>query len=143
MRKLIFWIVIAAILFLARPAQAQTTIIMTNNTLAFTYCESGVARVMIDAGIIGTDSLEEILIHEATHLAQSRDSTGACKLDLSIQDHLAGEVEAYCASRPARMKRGFTKEEVDDSYLRRLIVQFWHLLDIQTVIQSYPKGCLK
>ena len=139
----------AAPALLAGPApdpQAAQLAPMPPNTVAITYCVSGAGmrriRSVLDMGVLGSDSLAEVVAHEAMHRAQmARRPAGTCPDYGDPLVKLADEIEAYCASRPVRMRRGFTKGEVDGSYIARLMVQFAGLVDAQELIARYFAGC--
>jgi len=118
---------------------------MPPGAIAVTYCLGGRVRSVIDMEVIGTDSLEEIAVHEATHREQWRrkvQEAGECPTQYRTPAQaLNAEIEAYCASRPIRMKRGFTQQEVDDNYLSRLYYQFGRALPMFTIVDSYRRGC--
>ncbi len=109
--------------------------------LASTSCLGGHIQTAIDVRIIGTDSLEEILVHEAKHREQAMRTAPMCPKYDRPDQLLNDEVEAYCTSRPIRMQRGFTEQEVDANYLMRLIYQFKGALPRFTITDTYSRSC--
>jgi hypothetical protein len=97
----------------------------------------------VDAEIIGSDSMPEILVHEAKHREQAaRAGKGLCPAYSNVWTLLNDEVEAYCASKPVRMKTKHQYEwEVDANYLVRLIYQFKGAMPRATIVSSYYHGC--
>ena len=108
--------------------------------LAYTTCLGGHVKTFVDAAIIGTDSLTEILVHEAKHREQAARSAPMCQR-YTPWTLLASEVEAYCASRPFRMARGWSELEVDINYLTRLFSQFKGAMPRRDIVRAYRTGC--
>jgi hypothetical protein len=142
-KRLLLWVSLALALW-ATSLQAQVYVPITPATLGLTWCEVGRPRTFIDAAVVGSDSLEELMVHERTHREQQIKRTGAtgqCIPFATPEEFLAAEVEAYCAGRVERLKR-FPADEVDDSYLRRLLSQFWETLPVTTIVNTYLKDCV-
>lgn len=131
------WVAMLLLLLFARPAKAQ----LPPGAIAVTSCLGGRTQTSIDVDVIGTDSLQEILVHEAKHREQALRVLPNCPVYDNVFHLLTDEVEAYCASRPVRMVRGYTEREVDMNYIARLIVQFNGAMSRRTIIDSYHYGC--
>lgn len=122
----------------AAPAHAQTA--LPPGTIAITTCLGGHIQTAVDAEIIGTDSLQEILVHEAKHREQAKRYAPGCPLYTPWR-LLTDEVEAYCASRPLRMARGWTELQVDINYLARLRSQFKGAMPVYDIVMTYVHNC--
>jgi len=126
----------------ATPATAQTTV--PPGSLAFTTCIGGHIKTYVDAELIGTDSMQEILVHEAKHREQARRLAPNCPA-YTAWKLLTDEVEAYCASRPYRMARSSNKDtaelEANVNYLTRLFYQFKGAMPRHDIVRAYRTGC--
>lgn len=114
-------------------------------TIATSICyRDGEVVSFVRTEIIDTDSMAEILTHEARHRAQYRahfavDSTcGSSSPDSS----LTREIAAYCASDSVRFERTRDSVEVATTTLRRLLFQFSDTLRAETIIARWMySGC--
>jgi hypothetical protein len=109
---------------------------------AITLCLAGQPTTFVDARILGTDSLAEVLAHEARHREQylSRrceepDSTRASS------QLLADEIEAYCASLPYALRRGVPRGERVGVYVRRMYQQTGGSVPIREIVQRFSEAC--
>lgn len=142
LRLAAFALVLAAGLFLSPALEAQAP----PGALAWTECLGGHVSTYVNAEIVGSDSLREILVHEAKHREQAhRAGPGQCPVVDTPWKLLAAEVEAYCASKPfhmARLPNPETAElETDVNYLTRLFIQFHGAMLKRDIVQAYRTGC--
>lgn len=137
MKRIALWAALAVALLLARPAHAQ----MSSGALAETSCLGGRIQSVIDMALVGTDSLQEVVVHEMKHQEQARKFAPGCPNYTNPAELLVDEVEAYCASRPYRIARGWSKDSVDNNYLLRLRSQFDRALHPLQVVIAYKRGC--
>jgi hypothetical protein len=121
----------------------QGGFVVPPGAIAVTSCLGGRVRTVIDAEVIGTDSLQEILVHEAKHREQAkRAGKGQCPSYERVWQLLNDEIEAYCTSKPIRMAALHQYEwEVDANYIVRLLYQFKGAVPRATIISSYYQGC--
>lgn len=113
--------------------------------IAWTQCLGGRVNTYIDVAVLGTDSTEEILYHEAIHHRQNADSiakTGACAMVVSPAQLLNYEIEAYCASDSVRVRvKHSTPAEASAQTIWRLLREFHGALPVFTVTDSWARGC--
>lgn len=133
---------LAAILLWACPVQAQTWATpLPPGAIATTYCLGGRVTSVINLEVVGTDSLEEIAAHEAKHREQMARSAPECPNLAEPTRLLAFEIEAYCASRPYRMRRGYSQAEVDEDYIARIQADLGRVYPPKAIELLYHNGC--
>jgi hypothetical protein len=103
---------------------------------AFTLCADGRPVTFVNAGVIESDSLAEILAHERRHLEQLR-SRRACDAPAAepepMESLLADEIDGYCASLPYAEQRGIPRGERIGQYAGRLFRQFGGLIPVGAI----------
>lgn len=145
MRRVLLWVSLA-LAFCVSMAHAQdgTSLYITPETEGVTWCDPGQpARSFIDAAFVGSDSLEEVVVHEKVHRAQFNErlqKTGSCYAR-TAEEQLGDEIEAYCASGKVRVRHHHGKKEVNDGIERILVSQFWTKLSPGVVIDGWRWGC--
>lgn len=130
-----------ALLLAPLSAKAQNYAPLPPGTVAITYCIGGRVTTVMNMDWAETDSLPELIAHEKKHQEQARRYAPGCPPYSDTHTLMLHEIEAYCASRPYRMKLGFTKDQADGDYLLRIVAQFKGEIPSETIIQSYFKGC--
>ena len=118
--------------------------------IAVTYCHesdsvaAAFTVTFIDAAIIGTDSLTEILTHERAHDRMNRDSlaAGHCPGPAgSILAQLNREVYAYCVSDSVRVLRTHDSAEAGRSTVERLLNQFNGRIAMVDIVWRWNQSC--
>lgn len=145
MKRLAFLLI--AVLLVPSPAPAQDAPpwrFLPPWAIAVTWCDAATkdVRTAIDAEVLGADSTQEILVHEAKHREQQRRTvkqTGACPV-FTVWRVLQDEVEAYCASRALRERRT-SRAEANEKYKLLLGLQFGRIFPQAMVDSAYDKGC--
>lgn len=130
-------------LLLATPAYSQDP----STVIAVTPCENNVVATFVNLDFLGTDSVKEILVHEARHREQAHraiNKTGHCP---DYSDHLlllADEVDAYCVSSVERIKR-HTARDVDSTTILRMLNQFDgdSIVTRDSIVVFWKRGCPK
>jgi hypothetical protein len=115
------------------------------NAAAVTRCVNDRrAGMWLNGDIIGTDSLEEIIVHERKHIEQAArykdcyewDRKGdlpAVALDM--------EAEAYCASLEVAVRRGIPRGERFALYIHKIDRQFGGYFHAQQILASMRRYC--
>lgn len=112
------------------------------NVIAVSYCVFGGQRSLIDVRLLGTDSLPEILAHEATHREQFSRLDAPCGGRTTLEVFLNAEVGAWCATRALRMaRRGISKADADQEILQRLYATFSPTLPPTLIAMRYAERC--
>src|SRR5512146_2261280 len=137
-----------ALLFVTRPLAAQGyTFPLDPQMIAVTYCLTADSTVLtvINAEVLGTDSTDEILVHEAVHRQTMHDSlsqVGHCPGPVGDRAaNMAREIIAYCVSDSIRELRTHDPVEADSVTIARLIAQYWGEIGPVTVIDAWHRGC--
>lgn len=145
MRKLF---TLVALLFAARLLTAQGyTLPLPSQMIASTYCLTVDSTVLtvINAEVLGTDSSDEILVHEAVHRQTMRDSlriTGHCPGPVGDRAaNMAREIIAYCVSDSVRELRTHDPAEASKVTVARLVDQYWGEIDPETIVDAWHRGC--
>lgn len=128
---------------------ASCLLLALGNTLsaqqvAWTTCRGSVVASFVNTDVLGTDSTEEILTHEAKHRAQAQafiDALGACPW-LDPGQRLQIEAEAYCASDSVRQRVKRTPVfETKAISLWRLLSEFHTYISADSVLSVWKATC--
>src|SRR5512135_2649019 len=118
--------------------------------IAVTYCHlaDSVAPsftvTFIDAALVGSDSLPEILTHERVHDRMNRDSlaAGRCPGPASdIHAQLGRELLAYCSSDSVRVLRTHDPVEAGRTTVERLLNQFNGKISMTEIVLRWARAC--
>lgn len=117
--------------------------------LAVTYCYDRdslppFSVSFINPVVLGTDSLQEVVVHEARHDRMNRDSlaaTGHCPGPQTDSARLDREVYAYCASDSVRVKRTHSIVEAGVVTVDRLVMQFENRIPVGEITRRWQAGC--
>ena len=115
--------------------------------VALTFCVDNVPRSFISAELVGTDYLQEVVVHEARHRWQYQQRVNAGQScedpDMTVAKLFEVEVDAYCASNVVRIARTGDPAEASLATIDRLLTEFLPL-DMsfgQIVVGWLHSGC--
>lgn len=119
--------------------------------IAVTYCHTADSMAhaftvtFINVSLLGTDSLEEVLVHERAHDRMNRDSlsrVGHCPGPVgSPRGQLEREVYAYCLSDSVRVARTRNVSEAGQTTVRRLMNQFKDQIPAPLIVWLWSIRC--
>lgn len=119
--------------------------------IAVTYCHTSdsTARAFtvtfINVSLMGTDSLDEVLVHERAHDRMNRDSLrllGHCPGPIGdARAQLEREVYAYCVSDSVRVARTKDASEAGHTTVVRLMNQFNGRLPAPLIARIWSLRC--
>ena len=118
--------------------------------IAVTYCHladttaPSFTVTFIDASLVGSDSLSEILAHEAVHERRNKDSlrVGTCPGPQGdVSAHLNREIVAYCVSDSVRVLRTHDPVEAARTTVGRLVNQFYGKIPVSEIAWRWSHAC--